>query len=59
MEKLSKPGSVVLDPQLGTGTNGVAASLLGDRTFFGNDIDPEKVRISRHRIATEGKNNVA
>jgi ParB-like chromosome segregation protein Spo0J len=58
MDKLSKQGSVVLDPQLGTGTNGVAAALLGDRTFIGNDIDPEKVKIARHRIATEGKQDV-
>ncbi len=55
MEKLSKPGDVVLDPHLGTGTNGVAAAQLGDRQFIGCDIDPEKIKIARHRIATDGK----
>jgi DNA methylase/ParB/Sulfiredoxin domain len=59
MERLSKPGDVVLDPHLGTGTNGVAAAQLGDRQFIGCDIDPEKIKIARHRIDTEGKQDVA
>lgn len=57
MERLSKPGAVVVDPQLGTGTNAVAAALIGNRTFIGGDINPEKIKIARHRVATEGRNS--
>ena len=59
MEMLSKKGDVILDPMMGTGTNAVSAALLGDRTFLGNDIDPKMVKITRHRIGTEGKQRSA
>ena len=54
MQRLSKPGNVILDPHLGTGTNAVAASLLGNRTFIGCDIDEQQVKTARYRVATEG-----
>jgi len=38
----SRPGDVVLDPFLGSGTTAVSAVLLG-RHFIGCDIDPESV----------------
>ena len=53
VEKLSKPGDLVCDPQCGTGTTGVACRQLG-RHFIGGDIDEKMVKIAKHRIATEG-----
>lgn len=52
--RLTRPGDVVLDPRLGTGTNAVACSLLGDRIFIGCDIDEQQVKTARYRLASEG-----
>lgn len=53
--KLSDPKNLIVDAHLGTGTNAVATSLIGEgRRFIGCDIDAEMVRIARHRVATEG-----
>ena len=58
VKRLSMPGATVIDPQVGTGTNGVAVSLLGaGRIFLGCDIDENQVKTTRHRIATEGEIN--
>ena len=58
VKRLSMPGATVIDPQVGTGTNGVAVSLLGEgRIFLGCDIDENQVKTTRHRIATEGEIN--
>lgn len=48
---LSKPGDLVLDPCLGSGTNAVAASELG-RNFIGCDCDPKAVEIAINRLKT-------
>lgn len=55
----TKPGDTILDPQVRTGTNAVACSLLGDRTFIGCDIGKRKVRTTRYRLATEDQQKSA
>ena len=49
----TKQSTVVVDPHLGTGTTAVACAQLLGKQFIGCDIDANKVRIARHRIATE------
>lgn len=46
----SKPGDVVLDPYLGSGTTAIAAKRLG-RHFLGFEISPEYCEVSRRRLA--------
>lgn len=48
--RLSRPGELVLDSFLGSGTTAVAAKKLG-RHFLGFEISPEYCRIARERIA--------
>ena len=43
------PGSIILDPFMGSGTIGVAAKQLG-RRFIGYDIDTKNVQIAKARI---------
>ncbi len=50
ISNLTKPGDMVLDPMLGTGTSGVAAIRL-KRQFIGIEIDSERYYISCKRIA--------
>jgi site-specific DNA-methyltransferase (adenine-specific) len=45
----SKPGEVVADPFMGSGSVGVAATRLG-RRFLGNDLNPEAARIADQRL---------
>ena len=53
-KELSKPGALIVDPHLGTGTNSVACNLIAEgRRFIGCDIEERKVKIARHRLATE------
>ncbi len=59
MRRLSRPGDVICDPFVGTGTNAVACALLGDRTFIGCDVDEQQVRTSRYRVAKEGVSKTA
>lgn len=47
---ICKPGDVVLDPFVGSGTHGVAATREG-LSFIGCDLDPGHVEIARRRIA--------
>ena len=47
------PGEVVVDPFMGSGSVGVAATGLG-RTFLGNDICEEAVDITRSRLRDGG-----
>ncbi|WP_166820506.1 ParB/RepB/Spo0J family partition protein [Thalassoroseus pseudoceratinae] len=58
--KLSDPENLIVDTHLGTGTNAVAVSQVGEgRQFVGCDIDADMVRIARHRVATEGIEEMA
>ena len=50
VELHSKPGDLVLDPFVGSGTTGVACALLG-RRFIGVERDAEYVQIAKRRIA--------
>lgn len=47
----SKPGEIVLDPFLGSGTTGRSAERLG-RRFLGIELDPEYYRIAAERLKT-------
>lgn len=50
VERFTRPGDLVCDPFLGSGTTGVVAVRLG-RSFIGCDIDPLCVEQSRRRMA--------
>lgn len=54
MKKLTRPGDLVCDPHLGSGTTAVAAALIGDRSFVGCDIDEQHVKTARFRVANAG-----
>ena len=45
----SVAGEIVADPFMGSGSVGVAAARLG-RTFYGNDLNPEAVRLTERRL---------
>jgi site-specific DNA-methyltransferase (adenine-specific) len=47
----SKPGEIVADPFMGSGSVGVAAARLG-RGFLGNDLNGEAVRLARQRLTS-------
>jgi DNA modification methylase len=49
VEAFSRPGDLVLDPFLGSGTTAVACLRLG-RRFIGCDVDPATVLATRQRI---------
>ncbi len=50
IEKHSRPGDLVIDPFLGSGTTALAANQL-KRNFAGCDIDKDYVRIAKERIS--------
>ena len=50
IELFSKPGDTILDPFMGSGTTGVACTLL-DRRFIGIERDPEYYEMAKRRIA--------
>lgn len=51
--KASTPeGSNILDPFCGSGTTGVAAGVLGNRSFTGIDLEEAYLEIARKRIKT-------
>ena len=50
----TKPGEVVADPFMGSGSVGVAAARLG-RRFLGNDVNPEAVRLAAERLRAFGE----
>ena len=52
VDKASRPGEVILDPFMGSGTTGVAALRLGCR-FIGIEISPEYFEIAKRRIQAE------
>ena len=45
----SKPGDLILDPMMGSGTTGVAAALL-NRKFFGIELNPEYFDLAKARL---------
>ena len=45
----TRPGDIILDPFMGSGTTGVAATKLG-RRFIGADIDAAAVEIATRRL---------
>lgn len=52
IQVFSKPGDMVLDPFLGSGTTAVIAAKLG-RYFTGIEISPEYVEIAKDRLYKE------
>ena len=57
IELFSKPGDTILDPFMGSGTTGVACSMLG-RHFIGIERDPEYWQMAKRRIALAKLGNV-
>lgn len=49
MERLSKPGDMVVDPFVGGGTTAVVAALTG-RRFLGCDLDKKAVDVTSRRV---------
>ena len=49
----SKQGDIILDPFFGSGTVGTVA-IHNMRAFIGIELNPEYVRIARHRISQTG-----
>lgn len=49
VERMTKPGDLVFDPFMGSGTTGVACIQLG-RRFVGCEIDPNYFQIAKRRI---------
>jgi hypothetical protein len=54
VERLSRPGELVCDPMIGTGTTGAAAMKLR-RPFVGADIDGMKVETATQRLEDVGR----
>jgi adenine-specific DNA-methyltransferase len=54
IEAFSKPGEIVLDPFIGSGTTAVAAKHLG-RRYIGIDIEPKYAAQAQERVRTEGR----
>lgn len=50
----ARPGDLVIDPFLGSGSTGVAAMSLG-LDFAGVDVQPEAVELARSRMAGAGE----
>jgi len=50
VERLTEPGSLVVDPFLGSGTTAAVAKKLG-RRFIGCDVDPLAVQRTKERLA--------
>jgi DNA modification methylase len=49
LEASSRPGDLVVDPFLGSGTTAVVARRLG-RRFLGFEIEPDWVRLALKRL---------
>ena len=52
VETHSRPGDLVVDPFLGSGTTAVAALQQG-RRFIGGDLEEEYVRVAQDRVSRE------
>ena len=46
----TKDGDVVLDPFNGSGTTGIACQLVGNRKYFGIDIEEECIKLTMKRF---------
>lgn len=46
----SRPGDIILDPFMGSGTTGVAARNVTERNFIGIEINPEYFITAKSRI---------
>jgi site-specific DNA-methyltransferase (adenine-specific) len=53
IEQSTLPGDLVIDPFMGSGSVGVAATAVG-RNFMGNDLCAEAVQITRERLLAGG-----
>ncbi len=49
IEQSSRPGDLVIDPFMGSGTTGIAALRAG-RRFIGIEIDPKWYRVAENRL---------
>ena len=58
IEMSSDPGDMILDPVAGSGTTGVAASLL-DRNYTLFDISADAIDACKRRVKNEGKSLTA
>ena len=54
VELITRPGHVVLDPFMGSGTTGVACARLG-RRFVGVELDPNNYKIAHQRLVDQGE----
>ena len=52
VENYSKPGEIVLDPMMGTGTMGIACRKLG-REFIGIELEPDVFDIAKKRLSEQ------
>jgi DNA modification methylase len=53
IKQSTEPGALVIDPFMGSGSIGVAATSVG-RSFYGNDLCDEAVKITRDRLIDGG-----
>ena len=54
VEAFSKPGDIVLDPFVGSGTTAAAAKKLG-RRYIAIDIEPVYAQQAQERVRGEGR----
>ena len=57
IEQSSRPGELVVDPFMGSGSTGVAAIRAG-RRFAGNDLSAYSLNLARSRLIEEGAQEV-
>jgi hypothetical protein len=53
IRRLTRPGELVADPFLGSGTTAAAVRQIGGLQFVGTEIDPKTYRTACERVATE------
>jgi site-specific DNA-methyltransferase (adenine-specific) len=56
IEQSSLPGQLVIDPFMGSGSTGVAATALG-RNFLGNDLSPAAIALADQRLREVSRNS--
>lgn len=55
IDRLTTPGSLIVDPFVGSGTFPVAALSLAKRLVIAADTDPAYVALAQRRIAEAGE----